>query len=169
MTKTKYDETYIFEISMKIRFFDVSFSIKIPFFRVLFTFEPGRSLLQFVTTNCLITSRDFNVDIKNTMSTQSQIFWGCISSSYCLWPKNDKFSYIGLLSSTSNLNHIVALFDHYEAKVLKEGLYSEHLPISAWFQPSPPVAQNTQNQNSFPTKIGKICQVSPSVKSVTRC
>ena len=34
--------------------FDVSFSIKIPFFRVSFTIEPGRSLLQFVTTNCLI-------------------------------------------------------------------------------------------------------------------
>ena len=34
--------------------FDVSFSIKIPFFRVSFTIEPVRSLLQFVTTNCLI-------------------------------------------------------------------------------------------------------------------
>ena len=33
--------------------FDVYFSIKIPFFRVWFTIEPGRSLLQFVTTNCL--------------------------------------------------------------------------------------------------------------------
>ena len=29
-------------------------SIKIPFFRVSVTIEPGRSLLQFVTTNCLI-------------------------------------------------------------------------------------------------------------------
>ena len=28
-------------------------SIKIPFFRVSFTIEPGRFLLQFVTTNCL--------------------------------------------------------------------------------------------------------------------
>jgi len=35
--------------------FDVSFSIKVPFFRVLFTIEPGCSLLQFVTTNCLIS------------------------------------------------------------------------------------------------------------------
>ena len=31
----------------------MSFSIEIPFFRVSFTIEPGRSLLQFVTTNCL--------------------------------------------------------------------------------------------------------------------
>jgi len=30
-----------------------SISIKIPFFRVSVTIEPGRSLLQFVTTNCL--------------------------------------------------------------------------------------------------------------------
>ena len=34
--------------------FDVGIGIKIPFFRVLVTIEPGRSLLQFVTTNCLI-------------------------------------------------------------------------------------------------------------------
>ena len=34
--------------------FDVAICIKIPFFRVLVTIEPGRSLLQFVTTNCLI-------------------------------------------------------------------------------------------------------------------
>ena len=36
-------------------FFDVfDIGIKIQFFRVLVTIEPGRSLLQFVTTNCLI-------------------------------------------------------------------------------------------------------------------
>ena len=34
--------------------FDVAIDIKIQFFRVLVTIEPGRSLLQFVTTNCLI-------------------------------------------------------------------------------------------------------------------
>ena len=34
--------------------FDVAIGIKIPFFRVSVTIEPGRSLLQFVTTNCLI-------------------------------------------------------------------------------------------------------------------
>ena len=34
---------------------DVAIDIKIQFFRVLVTIEPGRSLLQFVTTNCLIT------------------------------------------------------------------------------------------------------------------
>ena len=36
-----------------MRFFDIAIGIKIPFFRVLVTIEPGRSLLQFVTTNCL--------------------------------------------------------------------------------------------------------------------
>ena len=50
MGKTKLDETYKFKIS---DFFDVAIDIKIRFFRVLVTIEPGRSLLQFVTTNCL--------------------------------------------------------------------------------------------------------------------
>ena len=34
--------------------FDVTIGIKIPFSRVLVTIELGHSLLQFVTTNCLI-------------------------------------------------------------------------------------------------------------------
>ena len=41
--------------ALKCDSFDVAIGIKIPFFRVLVTIEPGRSLLQFVTTNCLIT------------------------------------------------------------------------------------------------------------------
>ena len=39
--------------------FDVTIGIKIPFFRVLVTIEPGRSLLQFVTMNCLKGKLDF--------------------------------------------------------------------------------------------------------------
>ena len=34
--------------------FDVAIGIKISSYRVLVTIEPGFSLLQFVTTNCLI-------------------------------------------------------------------------------------------------------------------
>ena len=40
--------------ALKCDSFDVAIDIKIQFFRVLVTIEPGRSLLQFVTTNCLI-------------------------------------------------------------------------------------------------------------------
>ena len=40
--------------ALKCDSFDVGIGIKITFFRVLVTIEPGRSLLQFVTTNCLI-------------------------------------------------------------------------------------------------------------------
>ena len=40
--------------ALKYDSFEVAIDIKIPFFRVLVTIEPGRSLLQFVTTNCLI-------------------------------------------------------------------------------------------------------------------
>ena len=40
--------------ALKYDSFDVAIGIKIPFFRVLGTIEPDRSLLQFVTTNCLI-------------------------------------------------------------------------------------------------------------------
>ena len=41
--------------ALKCDSFDVAIGIKIFFFRVLVTIEPGRSLLQFVTTNCLIS------------------------------------------------------------------------------------------------------------------
>ena len=40
--------------ALKCDSFDVAFGTKIPFFRLLVTIEPGRSLLQFITTNCLI-------------------------------------------------------------------------------------------------------------------
>ena len=40
--------------ALKCDSFDVAIDIKIQFFRVLVTIEPDRSLLQFVTTNCLI-------------------------------------------------------------------------------------------------------------------
>ena len=40
--------------ALKYYSFDVTIGIKIPFFIVLVTNEPGRSLLQLVTTNCLI-------------------------------------------------------------------------------------------------------------------
>ena len=40
--------------ALKSNSFDETIGIKIPFFLVLVTIEPGRSLLQFVTTKCLI-------------------------------------------------------------------------------------------------------------------
>jgi len=41
----------------KLYFFYITIGIKIPFFRVSVTIEPGRSLLQFATTNCLTSVR----------------------------------------------------------------------------------------------------------------
>ena len=49
------------KLALKCGSFDVAIDIKIQFFRVLVTIEPGRSLLQVVTTNCLITDRFFFV------------------------------------------------------------------------------------------------------------
>ena len=43
--------------ALKCDSFDVAIDIKIPFSRVLVTIEPDRSLLQFVTTNCLIKKK----------------------------------------------------------------------------------------------------------------
>ena len=43
--------------ALKCDSFDVAIDIKIQFFRVLVTIEPDRSLLQFVTTNCLTTTK----------------------------------------------------------------------------------------------------------------
>ena len=52
MSNTNLDETYTFKINIKMYdSFDVTIGIKVPFFRVSVTIEPGRSL--FVTTNCL--------------------------------------------------------------------------------------------------------------------
>ena len=45
--------TYL-KSTLKFDSFDVAIDIKISFFRVLVAIEPGRSLLQFVTSNCLI-------------------------------------------------------------------------------------------------------------------
>ena len=47
--------------ALKCDSFDVAIDIKIQFFRVLVTIEPGRSLLQFVTTNCLISFLKFSL------------------------------------------------------------------------------------------------------------
>ena len=44
--------------ALKCDSFDVAIGIKIQFLRVLVTIEPGRSLLQFVTMNCLIKLED---------------------------------------------------------------------------------------------------------------
>ena len=41
--------------ALKCDSFDATIGIKIPFFRVSVTIEPGRSLLQLVTKNCLIS------------------------------------------------------------------------------------------------------------------
>ena len=60
--ETKLDETYIFRTSIKMRFFYVAIGIKIPSFRVLVTIEPGHSLLQFITLNCLKIKFDFFLD-----------------------------------------------------------------------------------------------------------
>ena len=40
--------------ALKCDSFDVTIGIKIPFFKVSVTIEPGHCLLQFVTTNCLM-------------------------------------------------------------------------------------------------------------------
>ena len=82
MTKTKFDETYIFKISIKSDSFDISFSIEIPFFRVSFTIEPGRSLLQFVTTNCLNPySVKFHSNCYGNIPTRLEVCQGGV-----LWP-----------------------------------------------------------------------------------
>ena len=49
--------------ALKCNSFDVTFGIKILFFRVSVTIEPGCSLLQFVTTNCLILNIHYSCHI----------------------------------------------------------------------------------------------------------
>ena len=60
--------------ALKCDSFDVAIDIKIQFFRVLVTIEPDRSLLQFVTTNCLIVcvlcSTNNKLSLKNVSAEQ---------------------------------------------------------------------------------------------------
>ena len=51
--------------ALKYDSFDVIIGIKIPFFGDTVTIEPGRSSLQFVTTNCLIKYILYNNKYKN--------------------------------------------------------------------------------------------------------
>ena len=53
MDNTKLIKLIYLKSALKCDSFDVAIDIKIPFFRILVTIEPGRSLLQFVTTNFL--------------------------------------------------------------------------------------------------------------------
>ena len=53
--------------ALKCDSFDVAISVIIPFFRVSVTIEPGRSLLQFVTTNYLT-----NLKIRANLLHQSR-------------------------------------------------------------------------------------------------
>ena len=54
--------------ALKCDSFDVAIDIKIQFFRVLVTIEPGRSLLQFVTTNCLKQTETKNIETGNCIN-----------------------------------------------------------------------------------------------------
>ena len=61
--------------SLKCDPFDVTIGIEIPFFRVLVTIEPGRSLLQFVTANCL---KGIEYHIWSCIAISSLVFqFGC--------------------------------------------------------------------------------------------
>ena len=102
---TDLNETYIFKISIKMRFFDVTIGIKIPFFRILVTIEPGHSLLKFVTMKCFITIlcliREFSFYLfgeyfltgLSEFVNLLRVYWtllevliqNCHSSSNCTW------------------------------------------------------------------------------------
>ena len=85
--------------ALKCDSFDVAIDIKIQFFRVLVTIEPGRSLLQFVTTNCLTSFENRCVLVRSnlfinevvsksipTMNEESKTQFLC-GKYYCLfWP-----------------------------------------------------------------------------------
>jgi len=61
--------------ALKCNSFDITIVIKIPFFRVSVTIEPGRSLLLFVTTNCLTVKQYYNVILKANLRQFHKITW----------------------------------------------------------------------------------------------
>ena len=54
MSKTKLDETSHLKSALKCDSFDLTIGIKIVLLRVSVTIEPVGSLLQFLTTKCLM-------------------------------------------------------------------------------------------------------------------
>jgi len=64
------------KFSLKYESFDEAIGIKIPFFRVLVTI--GRSLLQLVTTNCLIYTNIFAItsfcSLRALMSFHTEVY-----------------------------------------------------------------------------------------------
>ena len=75
--------------ALKCDSFDVTIGIKIPFFRVSVTIEPGRSLLQFVTTNCLILSPSKFLEI---------IFFFCKLPEFGIQQYSSNFEIVSLFS-----------------------------------------------------------------------
>ena len=82
-----------------------------------------------VTRSILIG--DFNFDLTDKTLPRSQLLWSSIPPSYSLVDKNESYTYVGPSSSTSNLDHVVSSFSIKQATVLREGYYSDHLPICA--------------------------------------
>ena len=70
MTRIKFDETYIFRMSMKFDSFDVSFSIKIPFFRVSLLL----SRVAPYYSSCLKNRTFLSLQIR-AWKLDSKIFW----------------------------------------------------------------------------------------------
>ena len=74
---------------LKCNSFDVTIGIKIRFFRVSVTIEPGHSLLQFFITNCLIGSllkfKNFSVKSKILRRWLNPLIYGIISLYLEFW------------------------------------------------------------------------------------
>ena len=73
------------KLALKCDSFDVAIGMKIQFFRVLVSIEPGRSLLQFVTANCLIKPRTVNSTQIGNVRSQGCIRSPKLTSTILLW------------------------------------------------------------------------------------
>ena len=90
--------------ALKFDSFDVTIGIKIAFFRVSVTIEPGRSLLHFVTTNCLINLQSQSANVQNRDACQAKIYYKMEDTQFL--GELDKIISIKFLATLAGVNKI---------------------------------------------------------------
>ena len=77
----------------------------------------------------VLIAGDFNCDLTDSSSPRIQLLLNSLSPSYSVADKTETFTFIGVLSATSNLDYFIASFPCETVEVICDGFYSDHLPI----------------------------------------
>ena len=104
--------------ALKCDSFDLTIVIKILFFRVLVTIEPGHSLLQFVTKNCLIHHACkimfccFGPKDKNTIRIRFILWTICFRKNNLFFESKNKFN--SIRAKVKKRDHVSANHHYFD-------------------------------------------------------